>query len=122
MRFLGSRFLFAWLSNVVALFAASVLIRGIDYGSSFWVLVVAGLVFALVNAVVRPIVILLTLPAVILTLGIALIFVNAFMLWITDKIVAPFEVSGGFWTYVGAAIVAWLVNWVLSALLDNVGR
>jgi putative membrane protein len=78
--------------------------------------VVAGLVFGLVNAVVRPLVILLALPAVILTLGFALLLVNALMLWLTDVIVGPFEVSG-FWTAVGAAIIVWLVNWALAALL-----
>jgi putative membrane protein len=60
-------------------------------------------------------VILLTLPAVILTLGILLLFINAFMLWITDKIVPSFEVSG-FWTYIGAAIIIWLVNMVVHAV------
>ena len=55
---------------------------------------------------------LLTLPAVILTLGIILLFINGFMLWITDKIVPPFEVSG-FWTYIGAVIIIWLVNMIV---------
>lgn len=116
MRFLGSRLLFAWLSNIVALFVASVVIPGIDYGSSFWVLVVAGLVFALVNFVVRPIVILLTLPAVILTLGIALLLINALMLYLTDKIVPSFEI-GGFWSAVGGALIVWLVNMFLQTVL-----
>jgi putative membrane protein len=114
--FLGTRFLFTWLSNVVALFVASAVIRGIDYGSSFWVLVLAGLVFAAVNIVVRPIVILLTLPAVILTLGIALLLINALMLYLTDKIVPSFEV-GGFWSAVGGAIIVWLVNMFIHAVL-----
>jgi putative membrane protein len=86
-----------------------------DHDAKFWVLAVAAVVFVLVNAIVRPIVILLALPAVILTLGIALIFVNAFMLWITDKIVPPFEVSG-FWTYLGAAVLIWLVNMVVHGI------
>jgi len=116
VRFLGSRLLFAWLSNIVALFVASVVIPGIDYGSSFWVLVVAGLVFALVNFVVRPIVILLTLPAVILTLGIALLLINALMLYLTDKIVPSFEI-GGFWSAVGGALIVWLVNMFLQTVL-----
>ena len=71
--------------------------------------------FLLANAIIRPIVILLTLPAVILTLGILLLFINAFMLWITDKLVPPFEVSG-FWTYLGAAIIIWLVNMILHGI------
>jgi putative membrane protein len=108
--------LFGWASNLLAIWVASLVFDGVTYDAKFWVLAVAALVFVLVNAIVRPIVILLALPAVILTLGIALIFVNAFMLWITDKIVPPFEVSGGFWTYVGAAVIIWLVNMLVHGI------
>src|SRR3954453_16854686 len=101
-----------WASNLAAIWVSSLLFDGVSYDGKFWVLAVAALVFLLVNAVIRPIVILLTLPAVILTLGILLLFINAFMLWITDKIVPPFEVSG-FWTYLGSVIIIWLVNMIV---------
>ena len=101
-----------WASNLAAIWVSSLIFDGVSYDGKFWVLAVAALVFVLVNAVIRPIVILLTLPAVILTLGILLLFINAFMLWITDKIVPPFEVQG-FWTTVGAALIVWLVNMAL---------
>jgi putative membrane protein len=106
----------SWLSNIVALFVAAAIFSGVDYDGRFWILVLAGLVFGLVNLFVRPLVIFLALPAVILTLGLALLLVNAFMLWLTDLIVGPFEVSG-FWTAVGAAVIVSLVNWGLAALL-----
>jgi putative membrane protein len=106
----------SWLSNIVALFVAAAIFSGVDYDGRFWILVLAGLVFGLVNLFVRPLVIFLALPAVILTLGLALLLVNAFMLWLTDLIVGPFEVSG-FWTAVGAAVIVSLVNWALAALL-----
>jgi putative membrane protein len=114
-RFL-SGLVWSWLSNIVALFAAAAIFSGVGYGDEFWILVLAGFVFGLVNAFVRPLVILLALPAVILSLGIALLLVNALMLWLTDLIVARFEVSG-FWTAIGAAVIVWLVNWALGALL-----
>ena len=101
-----------WASNLAAIWISSLIFDGVSYDGKFWVLAVAALVFLLVNAVIRPIVTLLTLPAVILTLGILLLFINAFMLWITDKIVPPFEVEG-FWTTVGAALIIWLVNMAL---------
>jgi putative membrane protein len=110
-------FLLGWASNVLALWVATLVFDGITYEDKFWVLVLAGLVFGLVNLVVRPIVILLALPAVILTLGIALLFVNAFMLYLTDKIVPPFEVEG-FWTFVGATVLIWAVNLVGSQLVE----
>jgi putative membrane protein len=103
---------FTWASNLLAIWVASLIFDGVTYDDKFWVLAVAALVLSIVNAIIRPIVILLTLPAVIVTLGIILLFINAFMLWITDKLVPPFEVSG-FWTYVGAVIIIWLVNMVV---------
>jgi putative membrane protein len=108
--------LWSCLSNIVALFVAAWIFPGVDYGGEFWGLVVAGFVFGLVNAFVRPLILLLALPAIILTLGFALLLVNAFMLWLTDVIVGPFDVSG-FWTTVGAAIIVGLVNWALAMLL-----
>ncbi|HXV32840.1 MAG TPA: phage holin family protein [Gaiellaceae bacterium] len=109
-------FLFGWLSNVVALFVASWIVPGVEYGDDFWVLFVAALVFTTVNWFVRPLVILLTLPAVILTLGLALIFINTFMLYLTDWIVPSFE-TGSFWSTLGAAIIVALVNLLLALLL-----
>ena len=110
------RFAFSWLSNVVAIWVATLVLDGITYGDRFWVLLLAGLVFGIVNLIVRPIVVLLALPAVILTLGIALLFVNALMLYLTDLIVPDFEVRG-FWTTVGGALIVWLVNLVIHGLL-----
>jgi putative membrane protein len=110
------RFAFSWLSNVVAIWVAALVFDGITYGDRFWVLLLAGLVFGIVNLIVRPIVVLLALPAVILTLGIALLFVNALMLYLTDLIVPDFEVRG-FWTAVGGALIVWLVNLVIHGVL-----
>jgi putative membrane protein len=111
-----ARFFFSWPSNVVALFVAALVIPGIDYGDTFWALFLAGLVFALVNLVVRPLVILLALPAVILTLGLALFLVNTFMLYLTDWIVPDFE-TGSFWSTLGGALIVWIVNVVINAVL-----
>lgn len=111
-----AKLLFGWLSNVVALFVAAWIVPGVDYGDDFWVLFIAGLVFAIVNLVVRPIVILLALPAVLLTLGLALFLINAFMLYLTDWIVPSFE-TGSFWSTLGAAVIVWIVNVILSAVL-----
>jgi putative membrane protein len=100
---------FGWASNLLAVWVSSLIFDGVTYDDKFWVLAVAALVLFLANAIIRPIVIILTLPAVILTFGILLLFINAFTLWITDKIVPPFEVTG-FWTYLGCVIIIWLVN------------
>jgi putative membrane protein len=112
------RVLVWWASNFVALWVAAALLEAIDYGDSLWILVLAALVFGLVNLVVRPLVVLLALPAVILTLGLALLLVNAFMLYLTDWIVPDFEVDGFGWAIL-AALIIWAVNMLLHALVAD---
>jgi putative membrane protein len=104
----------AWAGNIVALFAAAGLIDGISYGDDWWSLVIAALVFSVVNALVRPVVFVLSLPLIVLTLGIALFFVNLLMLYLTDWLVPDFHIDG-FWSAVGGTIIVWLVNALLSA-------
>ena len=112
---------FGWAGNVLGIWVTSLIFDGVTYDDKVWVLVVAGLVLFLANAIIRPIVIILTLPAVILTLGILLLFINAFTLWIADKIVPPFEVSG-FWTYLGSVIIIWLVNMIVYGIFRPENR
>ena len=112
---------FGWASNVLGIWVTSLIFDGVTYDDKVWVLAVAGLVLFLANAIIRPIVIILTLPAVILTLGILLLFINAFTLWIVDKIVPPFEVSG-FWTYLGSVIIIWLVNMIVYGIFRPENR
>ena len=112
---------FGWASNVLGVWVTSLIFDGVTYDDKVWVLAVAGLVLFLANAIIRPIVIILTLPAVILTLGILLLFINAFTLWIADKIVPPFEVSG-FWTYLGSVIIIWLVNMIVYGIFRPENR
>jgi putative membrane protein len=112
------RLIIGWLVNVLAIFVASKAFSSIDYDGELWVLALAGLVLGLANHIVRPIVILLAFPAVILTLGIALLFINALMLYLTDLIVPPFDV-GGFWQTVGAALIIWGVNVIVHGVLKS---
>jgi putative membrane protein len=116
MRAVLPRLIFAWLSNVVALFVAAWIIGPIDYGDDFWVLFIAALVFTIVNVFVRPLVILLALPAVVLTLGLALILINTLMLYLTDWIVPSFE-TGSFWATLGGAVIVSIVNLILNLVL-----
>jgi putative membrane protein len=102
--------------NVAALFVASIFIDGIDYGSDFGTLILAGIVFGLVNFFIKPIVKLLALPVAIITLGIAFFFVNILMLYITSWIVGPFDISS-FMDAIWATIIIWLVNVVFHGVL-----
>lgn len=107
--------------NLAALWAASELLDEMTYGRSFGVLVLAAVVFTVVNWIVKPVVAVLSIPLIILTLGVAYFFVNVLMLLVTDWLVGDFE-AGGFWTVVGATIIVWVVNLVIAAFLHDVAR
>ena len=113
--------LFRFVGNLAALWVASELLDEMTYGDSFGVLIVAALVFTVVNWIVKPIVAILSIPLIILTLGIAYFFVNVLMLLLTDWVVGDFE-AGGFWTVVAATIIVWVVNLVIGAFLHDVSR
>ena len=109
------------VGNIAALWVASEIFDEMTYGDSFWVLLLAALVFTIVNWIVKPVVAILSIPLIILTLGVAYFFVNVLMLLLTSVLVPDFAV-GGFWTYVGATIIIWVVNLVIAAFLHDVGR
>ena len=111
------RLLYSWIVNVAAIGLASALINGIAYSDDYWVLIVAGLVFSLVNLLVKPVVKLLALPLVIITLGLVLFFVNLLMLSITDWLVPGFTIDS-FMAAVWATVVITAVNWVLYGIFD----
>jgi putative membrane protein len=108
-----------FVGNLAALWVASEIFDEMTYGDSFWVLVAAAVVFTIVNWIVKPIVAILSIPLIILTLGVAYFFVNVLMLLLTDWVVPDFE-AGGFWTLVGATIIIWLVNVVIGAFFRDV--
>lgn len=109
------RLLAVWLINAVALIAVAYLMPGIAV-SSFVTALIAALVLGLVNAVIRPILILLTLPATVLTLGLFIFVINGLLFWFVGSFIEGFTVSG-FWAAVFGAIVFSIISWLLSALI-----
>ena len=108
----GMRLIVAWLGNCLGLLAAAAIVPAISYGNDLGTLLLAGAILGVVNFALRPLVILMTLPAVILSLGLVLLLVNALMLWLTSALVPQLHV-GGFSSVVGGALVIWLVNLAL---------
>jgi putative membrane protein len=108
-------FVWGFLSNIVAIWLAALVFPGIDY-RSFGTVVLAALVYSAVNAVLRPLIIFFALPAVIVSFGLALLFIQAFMLWLTGEIVGGFEVSS-YWVALGGAVFIWIANAIIDALL-----
>ena len=108
------RAVWTWAGNAIALYAAVAFVG--DATLAGWTsLLIAAAVFGVVNTLVKPVVKLLALPLIVLTVGIALFFINVLMLWITDEIVGGIHFDG-FGSLVGASIVIWLVNMVLTWL------
>jgi putative membrane protein len=109
------KLLLVWLVNAVALIAVAYLMPSIAV-SSFGAALVAALVLGLVNAVVRPVLVLLTLPVTVLTLGLFIFVLNGLLFWMVGSWLEGFHV-GGFWAAVFGAILFSLVSWLLSALV-----
>jgi putative membrane protein len=110
--------LIRWASNVVALYVAAWLLSGVTYGDQWWTLLVAAAVFTVVNAWVKPVVAVLSIPFIVVTLGVFYFLINVFMLYVTDWVVADFDLRG-FWWGVLAAIIVSAVNGLLHPLLPD---
>jgi putative membrane protein len=113
-------FLLRGLVAALGLWAATALLDGISINSAM-TLVLAGLLLGLVNAIVRPFALLLSLPALVITLGLFLLVVNAAMLGLVALLLPGFQIAG-FWTAVGGAIIVSIVSWIGSWFIGSRGR
>ncbi|CAB3677583.1 hypothetical protein LMG3458_01430 [Achromobacter deleyi] len=104
-----------WILNAVALLAVAYLLPGITV-ASFGSALIAALVLGLVNMLVKPVLVLLTLPITIVTLGLFLIVINALLFWFVGSVLKGFQVNG-FWWAVGGAILYSLISGLLTKLI-----
>lgn len=109
------RLLITWLINTLALLAVPYLMHSVRF-DSFSAALIAALVLGFVNTLVRPILLVLTLPVTLLTLGLFIFIVNGLMFWVVAQLVSGFHVAS-FWSAVGGAILYSIVSWALSTLL-----
>ena len=115
---MGPVLLISWVSNAAALFVASWLLSGVTYGDEWWTLLIAAAVFTVVNFAVKPILAVLSIPFIVVTLGLFYFLINVLMLYLTDWLVADFEIDTFWWGAVAAIIVS-LVNFVMQRLLPE---
>ena len=106
-------FVFRWIVTTFAVFVAAPIV-GINYGDRIGCLLGASLLLGIVNAFIRPILLLLSLPLILVTLGVFILIINALMLKVVGAIVPCFEVPG-FWSAFFGAIIISIVSWLLSA-------
>jgi putative membrane protein len=109
------RLILIWIINALALLALPYIFGSIRV-DSFYAALIAALVLGLVNALIRPVLIVLTLPINILMLGLFTFVINGLLFWFVASFVTGFVV-GGFWPAVGGAIVYGIISWALSALV-----
>jgi len=110
------RLILLWILNAVALLAVSWLLPESIHLASFASALLAALVLGLVNAVLRPLLLLLTLPVTLLTLGLFIFVINGLMFWLAGSMLEGFVV-GGFWSAVFGAILYSIFSSILSSLL-----
>jgi putative membrane protein len=113
-------FLIRLTANALAILAAAYIVPGIEVGGGL-ALLAAALVLGLINAVVRPILLFLTLPFTLVTLGLFIFLLNAFCLWLTSLLVKGFDVHG-FWAAVFGAMIVGVVSWLVTVLMSDRGQ
>lgn len=114
------RLLAAVIGNAVALLATTV-VPGIQFSGSWLRLLFAGAVFGLFNLVVRPLALLLSLPFLILSLGLFYFVLNGLLLWLASFVVPGYSVSGLLSGMLGSLVIA-IVNWSLGSLFGGAGK
>lgn len=114
------RFLLRWFINFVGLWTAAWLLSGVNY-ESITVVIWASLIFSIVNAFIRPVVLVLSLPAIVLTLGLFTFVVNALMLYLVTVLYSPFQVAS-IWQAILAVLVVWVVNYLFTSIIEGARR
>jgi putative membrane protein len=109
------RLLLVWLINAAALFLLPYVFPWVVV-DSFGAALIAALVLGLINTLIRPLLVLLTLPVTLLTLGLFIFVINGLLFWWVGSFIEGFHV-GGFWAAFFGAIVYSLISWLLSSLL-----
>jgi putative membrane protein len=114
----AARLLIAWVINMAALWVADAFWDGvrIDGWAAF---LIGGAVLGIANAVVKPLLAILTLPLIIVTLGFFYLVINIAMVALAEWIAPDFSIDG-FWSYVGTVVVVWAVNWIGDQILGSV--
>jgi len=107
------RLLLSWLVNAVALWVADWLFDGVTI-DGWWNLLIAAAIFGIINTLLKPVLVLFSIPLILLTLGLFLLLINIALLALTAWIAGDGFNIDGFWAYVGTVIVVWVVNTVLG--------
>jgi putative membrane protein len=114
------RIVLVWILNAVALWLVTLVLPGVRVDDELSALV-AAVVFGLVNAMIKPVLVILTLPITVVTLGLFLLVLNGLLFWGVASLLPGFDVDG-FWWGVGGALLYSILTWAFSTLLPQEGR
>jgi putative membrane protein len=114
-------FILRALISAIGLWVATRWVNGIRIDDPT-TLVLAGLLLGVVNAIVRPIAVVLTFPFTIVTLGFFLLVINTAMVALVAWLLPGFHIPGGFWSAFATAIIVWIIGWIASWLIGSRGK
>jgi putative membrane protein len=111
------RLVVAWAINAAALWLADALFASVRI-DGWKAYLIGAAVLGIANAIIKPVLMFLTFPLIVLTLGLFMLVINIAMLALAEWIAPDFSITG-FWTYVGAVVIIWLVNWIAQSAIDE---
>lgn len=113
------RFLLRWFVCSLGLWIAAGFLNGsISYGNHISAIIIAGLILAGINAILRPFIVLLSIPAILLTLGLFMLIINGLTVYIASKLYSPLHISS-FGVAIVTGIIIGLVNYLVTAILEE---
>jgi putative membrane protein len=113
------RILVRWAINAIAIWAAIKLVPGIHHGGTGATLLLIALIFGLINALIRPLICVLSCPLLVLTLGLFTLVINTLMLQLTAWITGPILTINGFWPAFWGAVIISIVSGLLNVLIKD---
>jgi len=112
-----------WAANALGLWIAGRLIGGVFHNDEIWTLLWAGLALSLINSILKPWLIMISLPFIVLSLGLFIIIINGFLVWLTSYVIQSFDLGAFEVTTFGSAVLAGLiiglVNYVVTVFIDQ---
>lgn len=117
-KYMIKKLLFRFVANMLAFLLADFVLKGVDFSNNWLIVVIAVFVFGFVNMFIKPMVTLLSLPAIIFSFGFFYLVVNGLMIWLVSALVPGFQIAG-LWTAVAMGLIVSLVNWILHLLIEE---
>lgn len=115
-----TRLVIRWFVCSLGLWIAAGLLNGsISYQNRLSAIVVAGLILAVINTVIKPVIVIFSLPAIVLTLGLFMVVVNGLTVYLASKLYSPLDITN-FWAAIFAGMMIGLVNYLVTAILEDV--